>query len=75
MSAILQFLGWWLLVAVILGPPIGRFLKRRAEEQSMALDVREGLDAHYKKSGRPGMAQHDALGRPLSTHGSVLKNA
>jgi len=75
MSDFLGVVEVWFLVALIVGPLIGKHLKRIGREYKMADDVRHGLDEHYKKSGRPGMAAHDAMGRDFKAQGRVLKNA
>lgn len=63
---LLIFLAWLLAVAIFC-PLLGRYLERlsryypRPTRGQMKIEARKRLDEHYRKSGRPGMAQGSAL--------------
>lgn len=51
----------WIGVAGVLAPIFGKHLQRIDREQRMVQEVRKGLDSHYRRSGRPGMAHGRAF--------------
>lgn len=67
MSGYVWILAAWVLAAFVFAPLFGRYLDRisrhypRPSRRQMSADVRKALDAHYRRSGRPGMAQGRAL--------------